>query len=466
MSSYNPFSNQNNKTTTTAPIFGGGSTQPSIFGNNNNGSTNIFGANNNQNPTTSTLFGNNTNTNNSNTTATFGFNNNSNTNQNITFGANSNTNNILGANTSTSTNTNTSNLFGVNTNPNTSTNNIFGTNNNTNNTNNNLFGLNNQNNNNNTQASTTNNLFNNLSGINNQSNNNNNNNVNNNNNNNNQQNLNINPGQYLDLNNPKIRHDLSEFKEVLINCQKCTKQSEVENMFKDYLYLPIPKGKTNNEVNNYRPFTLVNNNEKIINDYNIWDSGNKNNPNPNELFPVQISSVDSLLVRNKLLEKGILITIARTVENEENLERLNKKIDEEMNNKISELKQCNSRINELELNLSSKITQYNYLVGNAKENVNATKELKENLKKANDNITTNNMLEVCEKIKKSCNENFTGENHNYIKDINKEKMKTCLDALVEIENMMTVVDNNNKKNLSLINSMMIELDKVLKKNKL
>jgi len=414
-----------------------------LFGNNINSNkttsttNNLFGANNNNN-----LFGNNNTT----TNTLFGANNNNQNNNNTLFGANNNNNN------------NNNTLFGANNNNNNNNNTLFGANNNNNNNNNTLFGANNNNNNNNNQNISS------LSGINNNQNNNNI--FGNNNNNNNQVINNLNQNQFLDLNNQKVKDDLNEYRQALININKCTNPSEIYNMFKDYLYMPIQKGKQQSEVNVYRPYTILNNNEKIINDYNIWEEGNRKNKNPNEFFPIQISSVDSLLNRNKILEKGILTSIASTVETEKNLEILNKKIEDEMNNKLIDIKNCHIKLDELELSLSSKVAQYNYLIGTAKENVSATQEIKDNIKKTNDNITQNNMMELCEKIKKSSNENFGGENHNYIKDMNKEKINSMLDALVEIQNMMTVICNNNKKNLDILNGMQREVERIYKKNEI
>ena len=76
------------------------------------------------------------------------------------------------------------------------------------------------------------------------------------------------------------------------------------------------------------------------------------------------------------------------------------------------------------------------------------------------------MMELCEKIKKSSNENFGGENHNYIKDMNKDKINDMLNALVEIQNMMTIVNNNNKKNLDILNGMQREVNRILASNKM
>ena len=63
------------------------------------------------------------------------------------------------------------------------------------------------------------------------------------------------------------------------------------------------------------------------------------------------------------------------------METLNKKIDDEMNNKISDLKNCYLKANELEIDLSSKIAQFNYLAGTAKESIVNTQEIKDNIKK-------------------------------------------------------------------------------------
>ena len=376
-------------------------------------------------------------------------------------------------------NTESSSLFETNNKNNNSGASIFGNSgsslfpniNNQNNQNNNtLFGISNQNNGNNNnpfsfansnqnqnqnQTQTNNNTMFNLSGINNNQNQNQNNNILNNN-----QNNNIAQNQYLNINNPKTQNDLNEYQQALINIEKCYNPFEKENMFKDYLYMPIPKGKSPNEYNQYRPY--LDNEHKIINDYKIWDEATKKNKNPNEFFPIQIPSVDLLLNRNKYLEKGILQNIANAIDNEKNLEQLNKKIDDEMNNKISDLKNCYLKSNELEISLSSKIAQFNYLAGTAKENVVNTLEIKNNIKKTSDNINKNNMVEICEKIKKSSNENFVGENKNYVKDMNQEKINEMLDSLVEIKNMMNIVYNSNKRNLDIITGMQKEADKIFK----
>ena len=378
---------------------------------------------------------------------------------------------LFGANNQTN-NKSANSLFGANNNPTNISfgqngNNLFNNNNqptNTSNQTNNLFGQNNQQNQNNNmmpQQKPNNNIFGNLAGIN----------SNNNNQNNNifQQNNLLNNqnqarNQLLNLNDPKTRQDLQEFHQVLQNISNCCDPSQVENMFKDYLYMPIPKGTSPNDANVYRPYTIAEGQQKIINDYNIWEEGNKNNVDRNKFFPIQISSVDALLQRYKHIEKGILQSIARTVETQKSFENLNKKIDDEMNNKILELKNCHIKLEKLQLGLSSKVAQYNYLLGTAKENVNDTQQIKENIKKANDNIKKNNMIEISEKVKKFSNEEMGGENKDYIKELSKEKINYMLDALVEIQNMMNVVNNNNKKNLNIVNGMQKEIDRIMKKN--
>ena len=378
----------------------------------------------------------------------FGANNNS---TNISFGANtSGGNSLFGNNTS-------SNQINFGANKGNQSNNLFGSNT-TGNQSTSLFGQNNTQNANNQQNQNTNNILGNLSGIN----------ANNNQSNNPQQNniFNQNRQNYIDLNNQKTRHDLEEFNQILDNVSNCSDPARLENMFKDYLYMPIPKGIQPNDVNNYRPYTIVEGQQKIVNDYNIWEKANKNNVNPNKYFPIQISSVDALLNRYKNLEKGILQTIAKTVETQKNLENINKKIDDEMNSKISELKNCHIKLDKLQLQLSSKVAQYNYLLGTAKENVNETQQIKENIKKANDIINKNNMIDVAEKVKKFSNEEIAGEKKDYIQELNKEKINYMLDALVEIQNMMNVVNANNRRNLNIVNGMQKEIDRILKKNEI
>ena len=439
MSTYNPFKSSNN----------------SLFGNNNNttnATNNLFGNNNNTTNTANSLFGNNNNTtntanslfgNNNNTISTtssiFGNNNNPTSTSNSLFGNINNNVNFSNASTFT---------FGSNQNQNQTNNtttSVIGNNNP-----NSLFGQNNNNPISSLGQNNNQNQIGNLNGIN-----------------NNQVNNNINQSnQYLDLNNPKTLHDLLEYQKILTNIDNCMNPSKNENMFKDYLYQPIPKGKQPNEYNVYRPHTINKERKMVyINDYHIWEEGKNNNKNPNEYYPIQISSVEDLLNRNKKIESGLFKSISQTVETQKNLETLNKKIDDEMNNKLMELKNCHLKLDELELSLSSKVAQYNYLIGTAKENVRETQEIKDTIKKTNDNIKKNNMLELCEKIKKSSNENFGGESHNYIKDMNKEKINNMLDALVEIQNMMTIVSNNNKKNLDTLVGMQREVDRIFRKNR-
>ena len=426
MSTYNPFKSSNN----------------SLFGNNNNttnATNNLFGNNNNTTNTTNNLFGNNNNTI-STTSSIFGNNNNPTSTSNSLFGNINNNVNFSNASTFT---------FGSNQNQNQTNNttkSVIGNNNP-----NSLFGQNNNNPISSLGQNNNQNQIGNLNGI----------------NNNNQMNNNINQNnQYLDLNNPKTLHDLLEYQKILTNIDNCMNPSKNENMFKDYLYQPIPKGKQPNEYNVYRPHTINKERKMVyINDYHIWEEGKNNNKNPNEYYPIQISSVEDLLNRNKKLETVLFKSISETVETQKNLETLNKKIDDEMNNKLMELKNCHLKLDELELSLSSKVAQYNYLIGTAKENVRETQEIKDTIKKTNDNIKKNNMLELCEKIKKSSNENFGGESHNYIKDMNKEKINNMLDALVEIQNMMTIVSNNNKKNLDTLVGMQREVDRIFRKNR-
>ena len=279
--------------------------------------------------------------------------------------------------------------------------------------------------------------------------------------NNNQQNNNLNLNNFINLDDQNIQRDKNEYDEALNNVIKCWTSSEKENMFKDYVYTPIPKGKSPEDYHKYKPFYVYKNNEIIINDYNIWEEGNKNNKNPNEMYTDQIASVNSLLTRNKYLEKSILKNIAQTIENEKNLEDINKKIDEDMNSKLLDIKNHQLKVDELEIDLSSKIAQYNYLAGAAQENVSNTQEIKENLKKTYDIINRNKILEFSEKIKQPSNENIGGENKNYIKDMSQENINGLLDSLVEIQNMMKIIYNNSKKNLDIITGIQKEADKIL-----
>ena len=316
----------------------------------------------------------------------------------------------------------------------------------------------------NTNTNNANNIGN-LSGIN-ANNNNNQNNISN----NFQQNNNIfnqnRPNQYLNLNNQNIKRDLEEYKQILQNVSNCYNPSQNENMFKDYLYMPIPKGIQPNDLNVYRPYTLIAGQQKIVNDYNIWEKASKNNVDPNKYFPIQISSVDALLQRYKNLEKGILQSMAKTIETQKSLENLNKKIDDEMNSKISELKSTHIKLDKLQLDLSSKVAEYNYLLGTAKENVSTTQQIKTNIKKINENINKNNMVELSEKLKKVSNDEIGGENKDYIKELNKNKISFMMDSLVEIQNMMNVINMNNKKNLNTINAMNKEVERILKKSEM
>ena len=417
-------------------LFGAPQQNASILGaNNNNKSGGLFG--NSSNPTNISFGANNTTGGNS----LFGANTSSNQ---LTFGPNNSGNNQ---------NNQQGSLFSFNNKGNQS-NNLFGSGNQSTN----LFGQNNTQNANNQQNQNTSSIFGNLSGIN----------ANNNQNNNPQQNnfFNQNRQNYIDINNPKNRHDLEEYKQILENVSNCSDPAHQENMFKDYLYMPIPKGIQPSDVNNYRPYTIVEGQQKIVNDYNIWEKASKNNVDPNKYFPIQISSVDALLNRYKNLEKGILQSIAKTVETQKSLEKINKKVDDEMNSKISEIKNCHTRLDKLQLGLSSKVAQYNYLLGTAKENVNDTQQIKDNIKKTNDNINKNNMIEVSDKIKKCSIEEIPGETKNYIKELNKDKINYMFDALVEIQNMMNVVNTNNKRNLNIVNGMNKEIERILKKNQI
>ena len=416
-------------------LFGAPQQNTSISGANNNKSGGLFG--NSSNPTNLSFGANNTTGGNS----LFGANTSSNQ---LTFGPNNSGNNQ---------NNQQGSLFSFNNKGNQS-NNLFGSGNQSAN----LFGQNNTQNANNQQNQNTSSIFGNLSGIN----------ANNNQNNNPQQNnfFNQNRQNYIDINNPKNRHDLEEYKQILENVSNCSDPAHQENMFKDYLYMPIPKGIQPSDVNNYRPYTIVEGQQKIINDYNIWEKASKNNVDPNKYFPIQISSVDALLNRYKNLEKGILQSIAKTVETQKSLEKINKKVDDEMNSKISEIKNCHTRLDKLQLGLSSKVAQYNYLLGTAKENVNDTQQIKDNIKKTNDNINKNNMIEVSDKIKKCSIEEIPGETKNYIKELNKDKINYMFDALVEIQNMMNVVNTNNKRNLNIVNGMNKEIERILKKNQI
>ena len=450
MSSFNPFLNTNNNNS----IFGNKSNNANIFGtnttNNNNQTSSIFGNyntyNNNQ---ISSISGNNNSVrfgvfNNSISTSTNFINNNQNNNDSIF-----RNNNIINNNTNQS-----NNMFINNSNNNNS---LFFQNNN-NNQNNNIIGNSNNNiNTNNIILNNNNNIFT-LAGINSSQ--------NNNNNNNNEFNDNFFQNQSLNSNNNKVENDLKELQVVLMDVMKCMNPSEKENMFKDYLYMPIPKGLSSNDVNVYKAITELNNKDKIVNDYNIWEEGNKNNKNPNEFFPIQISSLDALLTRNKLLEKSFLLNIANIEKQEKNMEKLNRKIKDEMSNKLIDLKNYQYKLDELELSLSTKMGQYTYLTGAAKENVTDTEEIKENIKKANENIKENDMHELCGKIKKSSYEGFTAEKRNYIKDMNKDGINTLLDGLIEIQNMMNVICNDNKRKFNIIMGAQKEFERICQKNKI
>ena len=479
MSSFNPFINNNNNNT-------------SVFGNNNNNNTSnpFLSNNNNNNTTTSTLFGNSNNisfgannstNNNNNLTSTF-LSTNNNINNNTNFGnTNNNQNNIfLNNNQNNNPINNNQNIFGNNTQNNIFTNNnqnnIF-TNNNqnnifTNNNQNNIFTNNNQNNifsnniqnnnifqsqnnsNNNQNNILNNNPFN-LRGINDNSNNN----INNILNNNNQQNNNLSS----DDNNQNVNNDLKEYKQVLLDVNNCIDPSKNENMFKDYLYKRLPEGKSINDVNIYRPYTFGKN-QHISNDYNIWNEGNKNNKNPNELYPVQISSPGDLLKRNKFLEKGILKAVANDHNSLKNLEILNKKIRDEMNHKLMDLKDYQCKVEELEFNLAALKDKYNYITGSAKENIEGIREIKNNEKKIKERIKENKIDELLEEMKKSSHLNMNINNQNYIKNMDQDKINMLLDGFTEIQNIMNHIYNDNIKTLNIVMGAQKKFDEICEKH--
>ena len=267
-------------------------------------------------------------------------------------------------------------------------------------------------------------------------------------------------------NEQKTLSDLKEFEQVLINVSHCSDPSQLENKFKDYLYNPIPKGIRPNDVNDYKPYTIVDGKQIIVNDYNIWEKACKNNVNPNKYFPIQISSVDALLNRYKNLEKGLLqANESCLVDTQKNLENINKRVDNEMTDKISELKNCHNELDKLQLGLSSKVAECsNYLLGTGKINVNDTQQIQENIKKANDNINKNNMIDNSEKIKKFSKEEIVEEKKDYMKELDENRINYMFDAFVEIQNMMNVIAANSKRNLNIVKGMEKEIERILKKN--
>lgn len=276
----------------------------------------------------------------------------------------------------------------------------------------------------------------------------------------NQQNSIVNPE------NPKVQFDLNEYKQVLEIISKCLDPSQRENMFNDYLYNPIPKGQQASIYNRYRPWSLESNQQKVINIYDIWEEANEKNKSPKDYFPVQIYSVQNLLERNKLLEIGLLRNLESTINTEKNLENLNKKIEEGMGNKLAELKNCHLKLNELEIKISSKVAQFNHLVGTAQEDVTSLQQIKDSISNTNNIIKNNNMLEICSKIQKISKENIIGENRNYIKDMTKERVNNMLDTLIELQNMMSIIDKNTKINLKKVNGIQKEIDRIMNKNKI
>ena len=467
MSSFNPFISNNNNNT-------------SVFGNINNNTQNPFKTNNN-NTTTSTLFGNsnnisfgaNNNISNNNNFASPFLSTNNTINNNTNFGNTSNNQNniFLNNNQNNKSINNNQNIFGNNNQnifTNNNQNNIFINNNQnnifTNNNQNNIFSNNNQNNNifqgqnnnnNNQNNIISNNTFN-LRGINDNSNNNINNILNNN---NNQQYNN----SSSDANNQILNKDLNEYKQVLLDVNKCIDPSKNENMFKDYLYKRLPEGKSINDVNIYRPYTFGKN-QQISNDYNIWSEGNKNNKNPNELYPVQISSPGDLLKRNKFLEKGILKTIANDHDSLKNLENLNKKIRDEMNHKLMDLKDYQCKVEELEFNLATLKDKYNYITGSAIENIEGIREIKNNEKKIKERIKENKIDELLEEMKKSSHLNMNLNNQNYIKDMSQDKIIMLLDGFTEIQNIMNHIYNDNIKTLNIVMGAQKKFDEICEKH--
>ena len=457
MSSFNPFISNNNNNT-------------SVFGNTNNNAQNPFKTNNN-NTTTSTLFGNsnnisfgaNNNISNNNNFASPFLSTNNTINNNTNFGNTSNNQNniFLNNNQNNKSINNNQNIFGNNNQnifTNNNQNNIF-----TNNNQNNIFSNNNQNNNifqgqnnnnNNQNNIISNNTFN-LRGINDNSNNN----INNILNNNNQQNNN----RSSDVNNQNLNNDLNEYKQVLLDVHKCTDPSKNENMFKDYLYKRLPEGKSINDVNIYRPYTFGKN-QQISNDYNIWNEGNKNNKNPNELYPVQISSPGDLLKRNKFLEKGILKAVANDHDSLKNLEILNKKIRDEMNHKLMDLKDYQCKVEELEFNLATLKDKYNYITGSAKENIEGIREIKNNEKKIKERIKENKIDELLEEMKKSSHLNMNLNNQNYIKNMDQDKINMLLDGFTEIQNIMNHIYNDNIKTLNIVMGAQKKFDEICEKH--
>lgn len=394
-------------------LFGAPQQNTSISGaNNNNKSGGLFG--NSSNPTNISFGANNTTGGNS----LFGANTSSNQ---LTFGPNNSGNNQ---------NNQQGSLFSFNNKGNQS-NNLFGSGNQSAN----LFGQNNTQNANNQQNQNTSSIFGNLSGIN----------ATNNQNNNPQQNnfFNQNRQNYIDINNPKNRHDLEEYKQILENVSNCSDPAHQENMFKDYLYMPIPKGIQPSDVNNYRPYTIVEGQQKIVNDYNIWEKASKNNVDPNKYFPIQISSVDALLNRYKNLEKGILQSIAKTVETQKSLEKINKKVDDEMNSKISEIEEIKNLFLKLK---NCEDTEKLYKIFEEWDNSynNLISQVQKTSGKQSNKIQIEKEIEKYQEILNNKRKEITIEEQKYYKKYIDSLTDLLNNSLNDVENSFKVIQGNFK----------------------
>lgn len=273
-----------------------------------------------------------------------------------------------------------------------------------------------------------------------------------------------NQNQQLSFNSYKDQIDLQEFCQILKNVESCINPYSDCNMFKDYVYKRLPKNQIQNIAifSQYRPF-LLNRGQKIKNDYNIWEEARKNNKNPQELYPFQISNVEGILNRSKLLEISLLKNLDDNILTGKSMDNLNIKIDDSLGGNFEDFKNSQTQLNELGIKISSKVAQINNLLRGGNENLDSMEKIKEAIKKANNDIKESNMEEMCEKISKIEKENINGENKNYIKEMSKDRVNNILDVLMEIQNMMKVIDNNTKKNLIIVKGMEKEVERI--KNK-
>lgn len=257
--------------------------------------------------------------------------------------------------------------------------------------------------------------------------------------------------------------DIQEIAILFNNFIDAYNPSSPSNLFKYFLYTRGDITCDIRQLQQYSPYIKTEDGTNNCIDFNLWRKATQDNKNPQRTFPTQISSPKQFEFRIKKEEINLLCVLEEIVKTQKNLEALNLKYENDMNEELIEARNKMKKIKHLLTMVSTKMAKFSLRIGKGEKNMTAEKKISEQLN------SIRNLLQEDSEFKRKVNnvknislEHTFVENdeNNYMKEMNKMRIDKSMNALRELKCVIDTQFSNLNKNIKIINGIQNDINQL------